>query len=274
MRQQAILRTPVGDLNVRLVGEGRPAVLWHSLFVDDRSWDRVVPRLPDRRLVLITGPGHGSSGDPGRRYSNEECADAAGAILRHLDLGAPVDWVGNAWGGHVGALAAAAFPDVIRTLTMVGTPVAALTPVERARTHLLLGLYRATGASPLVVNGATAVLLSPHTRRNDPDAVRLVHDCLRRAHPRMLRNAISSVSLHRTDISDTMRHVTQPTLIVTGTDHHGFTPEQARSAADLLGHAEVTIVANASYLAPLETPEAVADAVTHFWARQDSTTSS
>jgi hypothetical protein len=48
----------------------RRAVLWPSLFMDERSWDRLLPTLTqDRRLVIINGPGHGASGDPGRRYS-------------------------------------------------------------------------------------------------------------------------------------------------------------------------------------------------------------
>ena len=46
--------TVVGTLAVRVIGEGSPAVLWHSLFVDDRSWRRVEDCLArDRRLVII-----------------------------------------------------------------------------------------------------------------------------------------------------------------------------------------------------------------------------
>jgi pimeloyl-ACP methyl ester carboxylesterase len=270
MTERLSVNTTVGALAVRVIGDGRPAVLWHSLFVDDRSWDRLLPYLGGHQLVLITGPGHGSSGDPGRRYSNDECADAALSVVQHLGLASPADWVGNAWGGHVGALAATRAPGTIRTLTMIGTPVAALTPVERARTYLLLGLYRTTGASAVVVNGATAVLLSPHTRGNDRQAVTLVHECLRQADPRKLRNAISSVSLQRTDISDTLRQVTQPTLVITGADHHGFTPDQAVSACRLLPQGAVDVVPDAAYLAPLEAPAAVADAITRFWASQHS----
>ena len=41
MDERHRIPTRVGSLAVRVVGEGPPAVLWHSLFVDDRSWDRV-----------------------------------------------------------------------------------------------------------------------------------------------------------------------------------------------------------------------------------------
>ena len=70
--------TRVGSLAVRVRGEGPPAVLWHSLFVDDRSWRRVEEGLAgDRRLLIISGPGHGASTDPGHRYSLDDCAVAA-----------------------------------------------------------------------------------------------------------------------------------------------------------------------------------------------------
>ena len=53
-----MIETNVGSLAVRERGEGRPAVLWHSLFIDERSWERVEEDLSaERRLVLITGPG-------------------------------------------------------------------------------------------------------------------------------------------------------------------------------------------------------------------------
>ena len=271
MEQRHVIESPVGTLAVRVRGQGRPAVLWHSLFVDDGSWGRLVPRIEGKRqLVIINGPGHGDSGDPGRRYSIEQCADAARIILEELGVRQPVDWVGNAWGGHVGALAAARSPELIRSLVMLGSPIAALSPFERVRTYLLLGLYRLTGPSAMVVNGTARVLLSARTLAHDLEAVQQVHECLRRADRRMLRNAIVSLSLRRTALTETLKQLSQPTLIVTGADHHGFTPEQARAAATLLRHGEIAVIPDAAYLIPLEAPDASAELIGDFWAAQDA----
>jgi hypothetical protein len=68
MAERRIIDTTAGRLAIRVVGDGPTAVLWPSLFMDERSWDRLIPTLiQDRRLVIINGPGHGGSGDPGRR---------------------------------------------------------------------------------------------------------------------------------------------------------------------------------------------------------------
>jgi pimeloyl-ACP methyl ester carboxylesterase len=267
MDEQHRIDTPVGALAVRVCGSGPPAVLWHSLFVDDRSWDPMAPALAQqRRVVIITGPGHGTSGDPGRRYTMDECAAAAVAVLDHLAIAEPVDWVGNAWGGHVGVVFAATWPQRCRTLAMFGTPVAALTARERLRTYALLGLYRLRGPNSTVVDGTTTVLLSPHTRAHNPEAVRLVQNCLRGADPRLLRTAVHSISLNRTNLSAQLPHVTAPTLIVTGADHHGFTAAQAEAAANLLPNASASVVPDAAYLVPLEAPSPSTRLLHEFWA--------
>src|SRR5674476_616623 len=57
------IETELGWLAARVVpGPPHVAVLWHSMFTDSRSWDRVVDDLREKRtLVLVDGPSFGSS---------------------------------------------------------------------------------------------------------------------------------------------------------------------------------------------------------------------
>ena len=223
--------------------------------MDERSWDRLLPTLTqDRRLVIINGPGHGASGDPGRRYSNHDCVTAAGQVLDRLAIGGAVDWVGNAWGGHVGLRFAADRPAQCRSLITLGTPVAALSRSERRRTYPLLVVHGVLGPIELVLSGVTEVLLSAHTRAHDPEAVELVRDSLRHANRRMLRNAVMSISLRREDLTDLLPEISAPTLLITGSDHSGFTPAQAEAAAHLIRNGRTAVVPDAAYLVPLEAP--------------------
>ena len=268
MEERYTVQTPVGRLAVRVIGDGPTAVLWPSLFMDERSWERLIPTLmEDRRLVIINGPGHGASGDPGRRYSHDDCVTAAGQILDRLAVDGPVDWVGNAWGGHVGLRFAADRSARCRSLVTLGTPVAALSRSERRRTSLLLVVYGVLGPIELILSGVTDVLLSAHTRAHDPGAVELVRDSVRHADRRMLRNAVVSISLHREDLTDLLPQIATPTLMITGSDHSGFTPAQAEAAARLTRTGRTAVVPDAAYLVPLEAPATTSTLIREFWAR-------
>lgn len=258
--------TCVGPLNVRQVGNGPVALLWHSLFIDSTSWKRVEPHLAQhRRLVLIDGPGHGPSGDPGHRYDMSDCAIAAFEVLDALGVTAKVDWLGNAWGGHVGIIAATNQPRRLRSLVALGTPVRAYRPAERRQVRLLSFAYRIFGPVKFLTDGVAEVQLSAATRERDHEAVALTTDFLRNADRRQLYNAIQSISLGREDLYPRLPSIDVPTLFVTGSDHAGFTPEEAYAAVSRVPGARVEIIADAAYLIPLEQPERTTDLLLDFW---------
>jgi len=262
------IQTGVGSLAVRVRGEGQPAVLWHSLFVDERSWERVEEGLArDRRLVIITGPGHGASSDPGHRYSLDDCAVAAGDVLAALDIREPVDWVGNAWGGHVGIVFAATWPDRCRTLITLGTPVQAYGWSQRLLFRVLLGVYRMTGMIDLLSSGICDALLSSRTRSNDPEAVALVLDSLHTMDRRALTNAMVSISLQRPDLTPRLSSISCPTLFITGADHPEWTGEQAEASSRMLAMGSACVVPDTAYLIPLEAPEATIQSILDLWVR-------
>jgi pimeloyl-ACP methyl ester carboxylesterase len=263
------IATPVGELDVRVVESrgGLPtALLWHSLFVDSRTWHRVEDELAGvRRLVIVTGPGHGTSGDLGARYTMEDCASAGLAVLDMLAPHDPVDWVGNAWGGHVGIIVAARHPDRCRTLVTVGTDVHSYRLRGRLKTWALLALYRVLGPSRFLRDGVVDALLSPRTRAEDEAAVELVRDCFVSADRRGLANAIVSISLRRRDLTPLLPAVRAPTLFVTGDAHPDWTERPARAAAGLLPQGSVAVLDASAYLGPLERPREVSRLVRDFW---------
>jgi len=267
VEERHTVETKVGPLAVRVRGQGPTAVLWHSLFVDERSWGRVEDELAtQRRLVIITGPGHGASGDPGRRYTLDDCAEAALAVLDTVGPDEPVDWAGNAWGGSVGIVFAARWPERCRTLVTLGTPVQSLTLVERARTIGLLIAYRLLGPAGFIRKGVVDTLLSPKTRAQDPAAIALVEDALIHADRGALRNAVVSISLRRRDLTNRLATISVPTLFITGNDHKGWTPQQAVAVSKVLPRGSSAVVADAAYLVPFENPAATIQKVRQFWA--------
>lgn len=266
MSEGRVVDTRVGRLVITTVGSGPPAVLWHSLFVDERSWARVSTELAGlRRLILVTGPGHGASLDPGHRYTLAECAAAADEVLTALGVDERVDWVGNAWGGHVGLRFAAGFPARTRSLVTIGTPIRRLSAGERVNTRVLLHVHRLLGPSRLVLDPVVEVLLAPGTRTGDREAVAYVRGCVTGADRRRLRNAVKSISLQREDLAAVLGRVRVPTLMVTGDEHAGWTPVELADAVTAVPDARSAVVTGAAYLPPLEQPEQVLRLVSEFW---------
>ena len=137
------IATDLGELAARVVpGPPEVAILWHSMFTDSRSWDPVIDGLRAKRtLVLVDGWSFGASGDLERVMPKfiDRCAKGAVAVVSQVQeelAPGPVDWLGSAWGGHVGLHLAATQPELVRSLITVSTPVHAASPSMRRRVRI------------------------------------------------------------------------------------------------------------------------------------------
>ncbi len=239
-------------------------MLWHSLFVDSTTWDRVVDALAqERTLILVDGPSHGKSQPWHRRFSLSDCADAASQVLRHLDLGAAVDWVGNAWGGHVGIVFAESRPAQIKSLITIGTPVEALTSAERRRIVPLVALYRMLGPVKPLVKGVEEALLGKGYQPRDGQ---VVGHALRAAERKGMHNAMSSVMLNRPGLLELLPRVQVPTEFVAVKDDPLAPVVKAEAAARQIPHGTSAVIAGGGHVAPLlQSPQELAEIVLNFW---------
>jgi pimeloyl-ACP methyl ester carboxylesterase len=259
--------TGVGTLHVEVDGDGPPAVLWHSLFVDSTSWCRLRPLLQsDRTLISIDGPGHGQSGTPPADFSFDAVPDAALEVLDALGVDGPVDWVGNAWGGHVGLMLAARSQQRVRSLVTIGTPAHALTRSDRAKIVPMVWAYRGVGAIPPIVNGVAKALLGPDFIRSRPDDTELVMRALRNAPRTGMYRAMRAVMLNRPDITDVLSTIDAPTLVIAARTDPMLNAEQARTAAARMPHAAYVELGADGHIAPiLAAADELADVIREFW---------
>ena len=126
--------------------------------------------------MLIDGWSFGDSADLDRVADDfiDWCVQGAVAAVSqvHRELAAgPIDWLGSAWGGHVGLQLAATRPELVRSLITVSTPIQAASPPMRRQVKMLLPVYRAIGMRGPVRQGLLDGMLTDPTRRTDPEAV-------------------------------------------------------------------------------------------------------
>ncbi|MFI1563619.1 alpha/beta fold hydrolase [Streptomyces sp. NPDC020490] len=273
MSRIELIPTKVGDLFVEVVGSGPPVLLWHSMLVDRTQWKRMADSLAgERTLVLVDGPGHGRSGAPPAGYTLEDCADAAGEVLTALGVGA-VDWLGSAWGGHVGLVFAARHPRRCLSVVTVATPVAPLETAERVQTRVLAGVYGALGPVRPLADGVADALLTRRSKRTDPEGRRIVRDAFVRAGRVGMHRSMHAMMLRRPDIGGLLPTLTAPVLVIAGSDDRMWPPEVAARSAATVPRGCCAVVDGAHRLPALERPEAVLTHVRAFWARIGSVSS-
>ncbi|GAA4840307.1 3-oxoadipate enol-lactonase [Luteimicrobium xylanilyticum] len=266
-RQDSTTQVPtcLGDLTVRVVGSGPPALLWHSLLVDSSSWCRVEADLAERRtLVMVDAPGHGGSACPPRRFSIHDCAAAALDVMDALDVGV-ADWLGVAWGGRVGLAFAAAYGERVRSLTTFSAPPYCLPAVWRHVTASLLLPYRAVGPLAPVTEAAMTSLLGERARRTDVDAAILVSRAFLGAERAGLARSVRNTLLHPEDLSGILDRVAVPTLVVAGGADETFTAEDAALVARSMPRARSDVLESVFRLAPVERPHETVKLVLEHW---------
>lgn len=266
VERTAQVPTRLGALHVRTIGEGATTVLWSSMFVDSHSWDRLMPLLPEgRRYLLVDPPGLGLSQALERAGDIRGAADAAVDLLDELGVDGPVDWLGNAFGGHVGYKLGAR-PGVLRSLVAVSSPTEPVPGPLRRQIQLLLPLLRAAGPVGPVRRAVMAGMLTDASASREPIR-RVVIESLARPTRRSLSLAVRSFILNRVDVTGELTDLAVPSLFVASDDRGDWSEQAAVSAAALAPSAESVTISGARTLIPLEQPHALASEVLRFWNR-------
>ncbi len=268
VERTSLVPTRLGRLHVRAIGEGPQIVLWPSMFVDSHTWDPLVPLLPqDRQYVLVDPPGLGLSERLHHASDIGGAAAAATDLLDELGADGPVDWVGNAFGGHVG-FKLAAQSGVLRSLVAISSPAQPVPADLRKQINLLLPLLRTVGPVGPVRASIVTGMLTDASAACEPIR-RTVLDSLARPHRRSMALAVRSFILNRVDVTAELADLTVPSLFIASDDRGDWSPEDAEAAAALAPNAESVTISGARTLVPLEQPEQTATRVREFWARLD-----
>jgi pimeloyl-ACP methyl ester carboxylesterase len=262
------VRTRLGTVHVRTMGEGAPTVLWPSMFVDSHTWDLMLPLLPvGRRYLLVDPPGLGRSEALQHASDIAGAAGAAVDLLAGLRVDGPVDWVGNAFGGHVG-FALGTERGVLRSLVAVSAPAQPVPAALRRQIQMLLPLLRTAGPVTPVRSAILAGMVTEHSAAHE-QIRRIVLESLARPSRRSMALAVRSFILNRVDVTAELALLRVPCLFVASDDRGDWSPQDAEAAADLAPDAEAVTVGAARTLIPLEQPDLLTAHLRRFWDRLD-----
>jgi len=259
---------PGGRLAVHSSGSGLPLLLLHGFPLDHGMWVGQAPLAEQLRLIVPDQRGFGGSAgqEPEGPASIAQLADDAVALLDALHVGRPAVICGLSMGGYVAQHIAARHPERVAALVLVDTKLEADTPDARA---VRLDLAAKVGRLGQRIVGEAMIprLLA----REFPAAAKAermaIEELLLRtilAQPVATIQAALHALADRPDMTEAMRTVTAPTLLVVGADDQITPPACLEAAEAIMPRARLLIVPEAGHMAPLEQPAVFNAALVEF----------
>lgn len=258
------------ELFVCSQGQGEPVVLLHGHSLDLRVFDEVVPALVGAGFEVIRYDqrGHGQSSSPPKGYGWGDHARDLRSVLAHL--GHPsAHLVGLSKGGGIALEAAVRFPELARSLVLVG-PLVPDYPLPGE----FWAFFKAFGKAirERGVEAATRELWLPHP---------LLRSAWENPRTRPLLEAMVTsfpageylatqrdVPDRQWKLTDRLGSVSCPTLVLRGERDTPEFAEMATFVASSIAGAKLALVPDSGHLVPLEQPEAFVKSLLAFIGRR------
>lgn len=247
---------PAFALNQVSAGNGMPLVFLHPIAMRLEFWQPVVTRLSSRyRTISVDLRGHGRSAPTEEPYSTDDLAFDVIALARRLELPAAV-FVGCSLGGMVAQGVAIAAPELVAGLVLSNTTHRtgeAGAEAMRGRAQRCLEDMQGAVASDM------ERWFTPGFRASAPDTVEEVRRWALANNPRTVANGWLAIAA--LDNEAAARSISVPVLGMTGSLDAAAPPEATRAMQRAFPNARYLELPGAGHFAPIEQPQAYADAV-------------
>ena len=238
----------LGNLVAEISGEGFPVVMVHGLGGTTNTFQPQIAALSGYRVIRIDLPGAGRSPVPHDDLSIEKMMEAVLGASKALGVERG-HFVGHSMGTLVVQKLAAAYPDLVASLTLFGGLVE---PPEAARSGLAARakLARSDGMEP-IAEQIIAATLSAETKSHRPAAVAFVRESL-------MRQPVEGYAKHCEALAKATaadhRLIAAPTLLLTGDADVVAPPSMAQTLADRIPHASLSMLDRCGHWSTLEKP--------------------
>ena len=245
-------------------GRGVPLVLLHGFPLDSRMWEGQRADLTSvGRVITPDLRGFGKS-QPPAPFTMESQADDVHALL--AEIGAlPCVLAGLSMGGYIALNYARKYPQDLRGLVLVDTRAEADTPQGKENRQKMIDLARTLG-SKAVADQMEPKMLSPDTLQHRPAQVRALRQMMEHCPPLTIEYALTAMR-DRPDMTDFLRSLNVPTLIIVGEADAITPPNVAEAMQQKIAGSQLVVIQGAGHMSPLEQPSQVNRAMRGFVER-------
>jgi 3-oxoadipate enol-lactonase len=225
-------------------------VLSHSLACDHTMWDPQMAAFADFRVLRFDTRGHGGSDAPPGDYTLELHADDLKALLDALGI-ERCHFVGLSMGGMIGQQFVLQHPGRFESITLADTT--SRYPAEaRSVWDERLALVRANGMDA-IVSSTLERWFTAEFRGREPATVARIGEVIRSTP--VAGYAGCAYGISRIDLTDRLREVECPALVVVGESDTGTPPSMAQDIVQALPDARLAVIERAAHLSNVERPD-------------------
>lgn len=251
------------DLHYEISGSGPWLTLSHSLACDLSMWEPQMAALTARYTVLrFDTRGHGGSDAPSGAYTLEQMADDVIGLLEALKI-ERTHFVGLSMGGMIGQHVALKAPERLASLVLADT--SSRYPLEaRAVWPERIKLVAEQGMEPLVESTLARWFTAPY-REAHPEVMARIGGLIRRTPVAGYIGCCHAIP--RIDVTERLRDLKMPALVIVGDQDGGTPPAMAREIAEAIPGARLEIIPDAAHLTNIEQAEAFNRLLTDFLSK-------
>ncbi|NKF24530.1 alpha/beta fold hydrolase [Solimonas marina] len=241
-------------------GSTRPVVVFsHGLLMDHEMFAPQVDALRERyRCIVWDERGHGlTAGGTLAPFSYYDSADDLVALLDHLGIESAV-LAGMSQGGYLSLRCALRHPQRVRALVLIDTQAQTEDATKTAGYRQMIDVWAQQGLPQPVADTIAQIILGAGWA-----GAAVWQDKWRGWQPHNLLGCFQAL-VSRDDVSDRLRDIEVPALVVHGEADAAIALDRARDMAGRLPDAELVVVPGAGHAANLTNPQPVNAAILRF----------
>jgi len=255
--------TTSGVFSVETHGDGPPLLLVHGFPLNRRMWaGQLGGALAGFRVFAPDLRGFGQSAAAGETTLMSDFADDLAELLDATHVGQPVVFCGLSMGGYIGWQFWRRHRAKLAALIQCDTRAAAdskdvaLARKMMANTVLKSGMDR-------VPNDMLPKLLAPETLQRRQDIARRIKEMILSADRQGVAAAQRGMA-QRPDVTEWLKNIDVPTLLLCGEHDAISPPSEMRAIAEQIPDARFVEIPHAGHMAPMENAAAVNEAIANF----------
>ena len=248
-------------------GSGAPLLLIHSFLCNTDMWRPQIEHLAKSyRVIAMDIRGHGKSG-PSQPHSLYDLVDDALGVLDAEGVKRAV-WLGLSIGGMVSMRAALRAPDRVNGMVLLATDAKAESLLVKLERRALAQVVKHLGILPVVIP-VLRKMFGARAHKQQRDLIQIWKAKFLNVHTNSMLETLQALLL-RDDVSQKLRTVRVPTLIMHGTQDRAIAASLAKNTKKHLGQqADLRILKGVGHLMTLEDPEEINVQLSYFLSQLD-----